>query len=128
MTVNEPVSACMYCVAWAYFPRILTCLRAHTRHHKPPLRGGPPQAGEANTRGAPPPIRAKKRLKINVQHAFPHLPQEMAPQPPWPPSANLGHPKRSIQGGVPLLVGGDRLAVGRAKPVTVVASAQAAWW
>ena len=30
-------------------------------------------------------------------------PQEMAPQPPWPPSANLGHPKRSIQGGVALL-------------------------
>ena len=89
----------------AYFPRILTCLRAHTRHHKPPLRGGPPQAGEADTpRGARRPRSArKKRLKINVINAFPHLPQKMAPQPPWPPSANLGHPKCSIQGGVALL-------------------------
>ena len=40
----------------------------------------------------------QKRLKINVINAFPQFPQEMAPQPPWPPSANLGHPKRSIQG------------------------------
>ena len=35
-------------------------LSVKTRHHKPPLRGGPPQAGEADTRGAPPPIAAKK--------------------------------------------------------------------
>ena len=60
MHVNEPVSACMYCVAGAYFPRILTCLRAHTRHHKPPLRGGSASGRRGlGSRGAPPPPARK---------------------------------------------------------------------
>ena len=35
-----------------YLLSILGALSVKTRHHKPPLRGGPPQAGEAHTRDA----------------------------------------------------------------------------